>query len=47
MMNKLLQFKPAFLPAWLFWLLLAAGALLAAAVAAVGLWVVFTQIDFM
>lgn len=47
MMNKLLQFKPDFLPGWLFWLLLVLGGVLVLCVAAVGAWVLFTQIDFM
>ncbi len=47
MLPRLLKFKPDFLPAWLYWLLLAAGLLIGVCVAAVGLWVVSTQIEFM
>ncbi len=47
MISKLLQFKPDFLPQWLFWLLLSLGGIFALCVAAVGTWVLLTQIDFM
>ena len=47
MMKKLLQFKPDFLPQWLFWLLLVLGGILALCVAAGAAWVLFTQIEFM
>jgi len=47
MLKPLLKFKPDFLPAWLFMLLFFAALLIGACVAAAGLWVVFTQIEFM
>ncbi len=44
---QLLKLKPEFLPRWLFVLLLTAGVLIVACVAAVGVWVVFTQVEFL
>ena len=44
---RLLKFKPDFLPQWLFWMLLVAGGVVALCVTVIGLWVVFTQVDFM
>jgi len=44
---KLLRLKPEFLPPWLFWLLLLLGGTLALCVAAAGLWVLFTQVEFL
>ena len=47
MLIKLSKFKPDFLPQWLFWLLLGLGGVVALGVMVIGLWVVFTQVDFM
>lgn len=44
---KLLGYKPASMPLWLFWLLVALAALITSGVVLVGLWVNFTQIDYM
>lgn len=44
---QILEFKPGFLPTWLFLFLLFLGVLVALPVAAAGLWVAFTQINYM
>lgn len=44
---QLLKVKPDFLPRWLFWLLLAVCLLVALCVAALGVCVVFTQVEFL
>jgi len=45
--SQLARFKPDFFPAWLFWLGLVLGGVLAGAIGLVGLWVLFTQIEFL
>ncbi|KAF0206447.1 MAG: hypothetical protein FD173_137 [Gallionellaceae bacterium] len=47
MLPNLSKLKPNFLPQWLFWLLLVSGGVVALCVVVIGLWVVFTQVDFM
>jgi hypothetical protein len=44
---QLLKLKPEFLPKWIFWLLLLVFFLIALAVLAVGLWVMFTQVEYL
>lgn len=41
------RFKPDFLPGWLFWILLLMAASFAAVIGAAGLWVLFTQVEFL
>jgi len=47
LLRKLLGLKPSFCPKWLFFLLLVLCLLFACGVAVAGLWVMFTQVDYM
>ncbi len=44
---QIARFKPDFLPGWLFWMVLAVIVAVVAVIGAAGLWVLFTQIEFM
>lgn len=45
--QQLMRYKPSFLPAWLYGMLLLLLLLAASVVAVMGLWFVSTQIEFM
>lgn len=44
---QIARLKPEFLPGWAFWTVVAVGVSCAAVAAAGGLWVLFTQIEFL